>query len=448
MVCIQNLQSVSVVNSSEILNLLKEGLLKRQTASTLMNNHSSRSHAVFTITVHTREMLPNGEEVLKSGKLNLVDLAGSENIAKSGAKDRRAQEMANINKSLLTLGRVIQILSEKNSKHVPYRDSKLTRILQDSLGGHTKTCMVATVSPSSASLEETLNTLEYASRARDVKNTPMINEKISKSQMIKELSLEIDRLKKDLYASRNANGIFLDPDNWKELNDRLQVNSQELSTNLDTINQLQDKISDLEAVRQFKEQEFDEIMKQCNQKEKIIKKAKDCLKVHRISLKQEQYLSKCYAEAANEKDAKVNELLEITKDFARCQEVLHQKLEAQHVINLRNEKLMAEKSDFICRESKAARNKFGHLLVDAVARIDKQNVHIHATENEWESYEKALKTPEQHSKSLQSIFEKHLLVYKDQSLQLTNKLIAMNDEKLNHDIERVQNDAVLKSVSI
>uniref|UniRef100_A0AAR5QIK4 Kinesin-like protein n=1 Tax=Dendroctonus ponderosae TaxID=77166 RepID=A0AAR5QIK4_DENPD len=125
------------------------------------NNHSSRSHVVFIITVHTKETLVNGEEVLKIGKLNLVDLAGSENIAKSGAKDKRAQESANINKSLLTLGRVIQILSESNSKHVPYRDSKLTRILQDSLGGHTKTCMVATVAPSNASHEETQNTLEY-----------------------------------------------------------------------------------------------------------------------------------------------------------------------------------------------------------------------------------------------------------------------------------------------
>uniref|UniRef100_A0AAR5P0J1 Kinesin-like protein n=1 Tax=Dendroctonus ponderosae TaxID=77166 RepID=A0AAR5P0J1_DENPD len=444
-VCIQNLRSVSVVNSSEIFNLLKEGMFKRQTAATLMNNHSSRSHVVFTITVHTREILSNGEEVLKTGKLNLVDLAGSENIAKSGAKDKRAQESANINKSLLTLGRVIQILSEKNSKHIPYRDSKLTRILQDSLGGHTKTCIVATVSPSYASLEETLNTLEYASRARDVKNTPMINEKVTKAQMIKELSSEIDRLKRDLYATRLEHGIFLDPDNWKELNDRLEANSQVVSAHTDTINHLRNKISDLEAIRQFKEQEFDEIMNQCKQKEKLIEKARDCLKVHRISIKQEQYLSKCYADAANETDAKVKELLEITKDYSRCQEVLHQKLETQYLNNMSNEKLIAEKSGSICRESKVACNKFGHFLQDTLALVGRQNYHISSAKNDCESYERRLNTSE-HGQALQSILQKHSLLYKEQSLQLASKLTAINDAELHHSIERVQ-DSVLQHLS-
>lgn len=120
-VYVQNLTEQTVFNSNDIYTLLRKGTVRRQTASTLMNRHSSRSHTVFTITVNTRESTVDGVEILKSGKLYLVDLAGSENIGKSGVKDKRAQESANINRSLLTLGRIIHILAERNSKYVPYR---------------------------------------------------------------------------------------------------------------------------------------------------------------------------------------------------------------------------------------------------------------------------------------------------------------------------------------
>jgi kinesin family protein 11 len=116
---------------------------------------NSRSHCVFSIIVHTKEATPEGEDLLKVGKLNLVDLAGSENIGRSGAQNMRKREAGMINQSLLTLGRVITALTE-HQPHVPYRESKLTRLLQDSLGGKTKTCIIATVSPSNAWLEETL----------------------------------------------------------------------------------------------------------------------------------------------------------------------------------------------------------------------------------------------------------------------------------------------------
>lgn len=124
----------------------------------------SRSHCIFTITVHTRETTENGEDLIKVGRLNLVDLAGSENVKRSGAQNERFKEAASINTSLLTLGRVINELAKNGKKaHIPYRDSKLTRLLQESLGGRSKTCIIATISPSEDCLEETRATLKYES---------------------------------------------------------------------------------------------------------------------------------------------------------------------------------------------------------------------------------------------------------------------------------------------
>lgn len=155
-----------------------------------------------------REQTADGEELIKTGKLNLVDLAGSENLKKSGAQKT---ETSKINRSLLTLGRCIQALCT-GQPHVPYRESKLTRLLQDSLGGHTKTCIIATISPSEIHAEETLNTLDYALKAKNIKNKPEVNQKISKTQMIKELAGDIEKLKRDLLMQREKSGVFISND--------------------------------------------------------------------------------------------------------------------------------------------------------------------------------------------------------------------------------------------
>ncbi|MCO5558636.1 hypothetical protein L7F22_012222 [Adiantum nelumboides] len=207
-VIVRGLEEVIVTNSVEIFNLLDRGSSKRRTAETLLNKQSSRSHSIFSITIHIKEPTPEGEELIKCGKLNLVDLAGSENICRSGAREGRAREAGEINKSLLTLGRVITSLVE-HLGHVPYRDSKLTRLLRDSLGGRTKTCIIATVSPSVHCLEETLSTLDYAQRAKSIKNKPEVNQKLMKTTLIKELYGEIDRLKSELHAAREKNGVYI-----------------------------------------------------------------------------------------------------------------------------------------------------------------------------------------------------------------------------------------------
>ncbi|XP_044948997.1 kinesin-like protein KIN-5A [Hordeum vulgare subsp. vulgare] len=207
-VFVRGLEEEVVYSAGEIYKILDKGSAKRRTAETLLNKQSSRSHSIFSITIHIKELTHESEEMIKIGKLNLVDLAGSENISRSGARDGRAREAGEINKSLLTLGRVINALVE-HSGHVPYRDSKLTRLLRDSLGGKTKTCIIATISPSVYCLEETLSTLDYAHRAKNIRNKPEVNQKMMKSAVIKDLYSEIDRLKQEVFAAREKNGIYI-----------------------------------------------------------------------------------------------------------------------------------------------------------------------------------------------------------------------------------------------
>lgn len=214
-VVLAGLEEVNVRNSGEIFTLLDAGNARRRTAETLLNKQSSRSHSVFIVSVSVREVLPDGEEVIRLGKLYLVDLAGSENITRSGAIEARAKEAGNINKSLLTLGRVITALVEGQG-HVPYRDSKLTRLLRDSLGGRTKTCIIATIAPTVLCQEETVSTLDYAHRAKNIKNRPEVNQKISKTTHLKEMSGEIERLRAELVATRDKNGVYLPVKQYEE----------------------------------------------------------------------------------------------------------------------------------------------------------------------------------------------------------------------------------------
>ncbi|EAL63277.1 kinesin family member 13 [Dictyostelium discoideum AX4] len=217
---IPELEEIVVNDRQSILNVLAKSCKRRQTAETQYNKQSSRSHCIFSITVHVKETSVGGEDLIKIGKLNLVDLAGSENAEKSGNNDR-LREAALINKSLLTLGKVITDLTN-NEKHIPYRSSQLTKILQDSLGGKTKTSIIATVSPSLVNLEETINTLEYALKAKNIKNTPQINQRMSKNSLLKEQSSEIAHLKQLLQAAYDKNGVYLTIDVYEQMKRELE----------------------------------------------------------------------------------------------------------------------------------------------------------------------------------------------------------------------------------
>ncbi|KKK18056.1 Kinesin-like protein [Aspergillus ochraceoroseus] len=213
---VQGMEETYIDSATAGIKLLQEGSHKRQVAATKCNDLSSRSHTVFTITVHTKRTTESGEEYVRPGKLNLVDLAGSENIQRSGAENKRATEAGLINKSLLTLGRVINALVDK-SPHIPYRESKLTRLLQDSLGGQTKTCIIATVSPSRSNLEETISTLDYAFRAKNIRNKPQVNSTMPKKTLFREFTSEIEKLKGELIATRHRNGVYMSVEAYEEM---------------------------------------------------------------------------------------------------------------------------------------------------------------------------------------------------------------------------------------
>jgi kinesin family protein 11 len=247
------LSEVSVHAKNEIYEILKKGSAKRQTAATKLNACSSRSHTIFAVTVRMKDVvnLMDGEEVYRIGKLNLVDLAGSENIGRSGAVEKRATEAGNINKSLLTLGRVITSLVDKNS-HIPYRESKLTRLLQDSLGGRTKTSIIATISPNCQDLEDSISTLEYAQRAKKITNKPELNQKMTKNTVLKELTAEIERLRRDVEAGRGGSDTFyVSKANYEDL---LQK-EKELELKLQMVKDLETELEDLKC--KFGETEAD-----------------------------------------------------------------------------------------------------------------------------------------------------------------------------------------------
>ena len=140
---------------------------------------------------------------------------------------KRAAEAGKINKSLTTLGRVITALVEHRD-HIPYRESNLTRLLQDSLGGRTKTTIIATISPAVCNLEETVSTLDYAHKAKSIRNKPEINQKLVKKALIKEYTEEIDRLKRELHATREKTGIFIPEDVYREMEEQRESRKEEI----------------------------------------------------------------------------------------------------------------------------------------------------------------------------------------------------------------------------
>ncbi|KAL8865528.1 MAG: hypothetical protein Q9174_006836, partial [Haloplaca sp. 1 TL-2023] len=245
---VQGMEESFIKSAGAGIKLLQDGSHKRQVAATKCNDLSSRSHTVFTITTYIKRTAENGEDYVSAGKLNLVDLAGSENIQRSGAENKRAAEAGLINKSLLTLGRVINALVERGS-HIPYRESKLTRLLQDSLGGRTKTCIIATVSPAKSNLEETISTLDYAFRAKNIRNKPQVNQTISKKTMLREFTAEIEKLKGELIATRHRNGVYLTSEGYEEItqeSESRRILSEEQQAKIETMEaNLRNKVQEL-----------------------------------------------------------------------------------------------------------------------------------------------------------------------------------------------------------
>eukprot|EP00762_Andalucia_godoyi_P002744 ANDGO_04515.mRNA.1 Osmotic avoidance abnormal protein 3 len=192
---VEGLAELVVKSFDDVFSLMSQGNKVRTVAATKMNQSSSRSHSIFTLKI-SQKIIEGTKERVLSAKLNLVDLAGSERAAATGAEGQTLKEGAMINLSLTSLGNVINALADpkKRKGHIPYRDSKLTRILQESLGGNAVTCMLAALSPASVNLSETYSTILFASRAKNITNQSRKNEDES-TRVIRELREEIERLR-------------------------------------------------------------------------------------------------------------------------------------------------------------------------------------------------------------------------------------------------------------
>jgi len=264
-VVVSNLSVHYPVSVESVMDLLNKGNQKRIQFETDANSESSRSHAVFQLTIEQTDRTAHVKANVKIGKLSLIDLAGSERAAKTNNRGVRLTEGANINRSLLALGNCINALANSTSAKplfVPYRDSKLTRILKDSLGGNCRTVMIATVSPSFTSYEDTLNTLKYADRAKQIKTKAIRNEvnvdfHLSKyTKIIDDLRNEVNELKRKLkdqdsqQKSGTANimavGVNADVDPEKEqvseLHKKLMSNFQEQLRLRKQIIEIEDKL--------------------------------------------------------------------------------------------------------------------------------------------------------------------------------------------------------------
>lgn len=217
---------------------LQQGALARTTASTQMNAQSSRSHAIFTILIKRQRRITTDESGLPdddletlTAKFHFVDLAGSERLKRTGATGERAKEGISINSGLLSLGNVISALGDvsKKATHIPYRDSKLTRLLQDSLGGNSQTLMIACVSPSDRDFMETLNTLKYANRARNITNKIVVNQDQS-SRTISLLRREIAALQLELIEYKQGKRT-MDAEGNSTITDTFHENAMLLADN-------------------------------------------------------------------------------------------------------------------------------------------------------------------------------------------------------------------------
>ena len=214
-VYIAGLSEHYVSSDFDVFELLRIGTENRQVSCNKMNSRSSRSHTIFSLTVTQNNSL---DMTARIGRLYLVDLAGSERIVKTGAEGQRMKELKAINKSLNTLGQVINLLTDGRSTHIPYRDSKLTRILQDSLGGNSKTAIIITCSPALINESETISTLRFGFRAKSIKNKPKVNRELTLTELKLKLSKIEDELKKKalkiskLEQALNQNDVTLPVD--------------------------------------------------------------------------------------------------------------------------------------------------------------------------------------------------------------------------------------------
>ena len=251
---IQGLSESVVKGPQDIMELMRTGSQHRKTASTQMNWHSSRSHALFSVIVeHSGVSTVSKKKIITIGKLNLVDLAGSERVKDSGAEGERLDEACKINSSLSALGKVILSLTTrgKGKLHVPYRDTKITFLLRDSLGGNCRTTLITNVTPAAMSYSETMSTLRFGNKAKSVRNDARINQDMSEQGLLLAYERELQKLRDEL-ARAGGKELFKD-------NGRLQVLEYELRGAQEINEQVQQTLKEREEEIESTRREKDKL---------------------------------------------------------------------------------------------------------------------------------------------------------------------------------------------
>jgi kinesin family member 11 len=380
---VQGMEESHIKDAAAGIQLLQAGSHRRQVAATKCNDLSSRSHTVFTITTFIKKSGDGGEDYICAGKLNLVDLAGSENIQRSGAENKRAAEAGLINKSLLTLGRVINALVDKSS-HIPYRESKLTRLLQDSLGGRTKTCIIATVSPAKSNLEETISTLDYAFRAKNIRNKPQVNSMINKKTLLREFTAEIEKLKSELIATRQRNGVYLSNEQYEEItveSESRRILSEEQKSRIETMeNSLRNKVQELFSLTN----NFQNLKKKNEATKALLDSTKDVLQQTEIVLRdtkqtlgEEAALREAHQKTENQLHTVGGELISTLHTSVNELGGLHAKIQRRENLHESNRTVwqssvsqVFDVSSLVDSKIQALQEQHGELLSSLTNRID------------------------------------------------------------------------------
>ena len=358
---VDGLSEWAVRNPSDIYALLERGAKCREVSNTFMNDVSSRSHAVFMITVE-QLVSKSGKQITKIGKLNLVDLAGSERTRITGATGKQLQESIKINKSLSALGNVINALTDtKERKHIPYRDSKLTRLLEDSLGGNCKTTMIATISPAQCSFNESLSTLNFAKRAKNIKNRPVINEDIDHNGLIHQYENELKKIRKELEEKNkiielNEEILKLKNREEKEKIDAIKAyeqTSRQLLIEREEKQKLENKIQlmnlqmikggeKIEETPQFKnalqemEKDFEKRILEIKKEKEQFEDSKSQVEAYNKLLYQQRDIMNSLSMTLNEKEEAINDLIknkaELENTILELNNIL--KIKSQYIIDL------------------------------------------------------------------------------------------------------------------
>lgn len=277
---VEGLKEVYVGSFEEILGLIRKGQKYRAVAETKMNQYSSRSHSVLQMKITQNNLT---KETKTKSKLIMIDLAGSERVDKSGANGLTLTQVKHINKSLLMLGNVIHSITDKET-HIPYRDSKLTRLLQDSLGGNSKTCLLVTCSPSLDNLSETLSTLNFGARSKKIKNKPRVNKEMTLADYRRIIDASNKKIKEYVEKERVLKA---------EISELLKNNNRSnLVVDTEIIEQLQKKINDLDnKIKNYKLriQELNDIVLQQSEDIDIKTEEISCLSDNKESIEKDLY---------------------------------------------------------------------------------------------------------------------------------------------------------------